>query len=73
MSLTLHYQRPIDEKTPFPYRAWEGDTEIEAGYFHSAMGDFDTWEAWACNFDNIVSFQSLVAHTEPHVEKGKHV
>jgi hypothetical protein len=70
-TLTLHYQRPLDEKMPIPYRAWEGETEIEAGHFHQRISDFDTWDAWASTFDEIVSFSSLVAQTEPHFEKGE--
>jgi hypothetical protein len=70
-TLTLHYQRPIDEKSPIPYRAWEGEREIEAGNFHQRISDFDTWDAWACTFDRVVSFASLSAHTQPQIERNR--
>jgi hypothetical protein len=67
--LTLHYQRPFDEKTPWPYKSYEGEKEIESACFHQAIADFETWETFASGFDEIVSFRSLVAQTEPHIEK----
>jgi len=71
-NLTLHYQRPLNEKAPIAYRAWEGENEIEVGYFHQRISDFDTWDAWASTFDCVVSFASIVAQTEPHIERKNH-
>ena len=67
--LTLHYQRPINETQAFPFRSFEGEKLVEEAHFHQAISDFDTWDAFACGFDRIVSFANLAAHSGEQVEK----
>lgn len=68
--LTLYYERPKHEKQAFPFLSFQGEELVESGNFHQAISSFDDWEAFACHFDNILSFDSLAALTGRHVEKG---
>lgn len=67
--LTLHYQRPIDEKQSFPLRTFEGDKLLDETRFHPQLADFDYWDSFVSEFDHVVSFANLHAHTGEQVEK----